>query len=105
MIEPKEARITALSNPSFEKKVELYNAIDERIKAAAAKGERKFVLNEIEHLAIGKELEEKGYKRNPVNDKYGNDGGVFSITIDNHAYISGLGNSMETLSKAYNYYF
>lgn len=105
MIEPKEARITALSNPSFEKKVEFYNQIDERIKAAAAKGERKFVLNEIEHLAIGKELEEKGYKRNPVNDKYSNDLSAFSITIDNHVYITGLSNSMESLSKSYNYYF
>lgn len=101
MIEPKEARITALSNPSFEKKVELYNAIDERIKAAAAKGERKFVLSEIEHLAIGKELEEKGYKRNPVND---NDTiGPFTIRIDGGLYFNG--GYLQDITNTYYYYF
>lgn len=103
MIEPKEARITALSNPSFEKKVELYNAIDERIKAAAAKGERKFVLNEVEHLAIGKELEEKGYKRNPVNDNHLSAGNAFSISIDGGLYING--GFLQDISNTYNYYF
>lgn len=55
------ARIEALKNPSFERKVELYNSVVEKIKEASSKGERSFSVSEAEYYALHKEIVEKGY--------------------------------------------
>lgn len=76
MITAKEARKISLSNPSFERKTELYKAVSERIDKAAAAGEKSFEVNEEEHLALEKELTDKGYSLYPTEQK-----GAFYVTI------------------------
>lgn len=62
MIDARNARELAMSNPTFERKVELYNAVSTKINEAVMKGEYGFTVTNEEHLALKSELKEKGYK-------------------------------------------
>lgn len=57
-----ESRIEALKNPSFERKVELYNSVVEKIKEASSEGKQIFSVTEAEYYALHKEILDKGYK-------------------------------------------
>lgn len=95
----KEARRLSLQNASFERKVELYSAVNIKINKANNEGAREIVLTEEEHLNIGPVLVEKGYSRNPVTD---NQHGIFALggTITNSIIIN-----VQAADGVYKYYF
>lgn len=57
-----EARVASLKNPSFERKVELYNQVVETINKAVEEGKDSFSVTEDQFHALHKEILEKGYK-------------------------------------------
>lgn len=63
MITAKEAKQKLLSNPTFERKVELYKEVSDIIDNAVAEGRKNFHVTEEQHLALNKEILEKGYTR------------------------------------------
>lgn len=60
--EASEARVASLKNPSFERKVELYNQVVETINKAVEEGKDSFSVTEEQFHALHKEILEKGYK-------------------------------------------
>ena len=62
MISANEARIASLKNPTFQRKMELYNAVSTRINEANLEGKNSVYLTEEEHYGLHKEMLEKGYK-------------------------------------------
>lgn len=95
----KEARRLSLQNASFERKVELYSAVNIKINKANSAGEREITLTEEEHLNIGPVLTEKGYSRNPVVDTQK---GVFALggSITNSIIVN-----ITAANGEYKYYF
>lgn len=93
MIEANEAKKIALENPTFERKLELYQAVSERIKNAAEAGEDHFTVTDEEDAALSTELKAKGYslfKPNP-NITGVSLGGVFDVSNNFMITIAGKG--------------
>ena len=92
MLTANEAKQISFKNPTFERKLELYNLVSERIKVAAESGEDHVVLNDEEHAALSVELKNKGFTR--FKDQNGSTGGVFvnivmtSITTQHKYYFA-----------------
>ena len=63
MISANEARIASLKNPTFQRKMELYNAVSTRINEASLEGKNSVGLTEEEHYGLNKEMLGKGYKQ------------------------------------------
>lgn len=66
MITAKEAKRKILENPTFERKLELYKEVSEIIDEAVFKGSKYFSVTEEQHLALDKEILDKGYKRSGI---------------------------------------
>ena len=81
MITAKEARKRLLQNPTFERKVELYKSVSEKIEKAVEEGKNYFSVTEEEHCALDKEILKAGFVQNPLDCLYIAMGGTHSYNI------------------------
>lgn len=65
MITAKEAQRKILENPTFERKLELYNEVSAIIDSAVAAGKKQFFVTEEQHIVLNKEILAKGYTEPP----------------------------------------
>lgn len=65
MITAKEAQRKIMENPTFERKLELYNEVSAIIDRAVAAGKKQFFVTEEQHIVLNKEILEKGYTEPP----------------------------------------
>ena len=93
-----DARTEALKNPSFERKVELYNSVVEKINQAVSQGKKGFTVSEAEYYALNKEILDKGYK---VHDGTVIGALTAQISINVGGFL--MGNEKEKATEDYEY--
>lgn len=83
MISATEAKRKIMENPTFERKLELYNEVSAIIDRAVAEGKKQFFVTEEQHIVLNKELLAKGYKEPPFRITVS----IFGQTGSTHPYV------------------